>query len=120
MERCDRAPSTSPPGATGAAFLLLGRPLFLTRARRWRSSPRRIDREHTKMMLKIACPCGHVGIVDASTLPRSLVCSSCGASRHVEADQGRAIVSTDRFEEYLAGERERPQVRRKAASLASS
>jgi hypothetical protein len=72
------------------------------------------------MMLKIACTCGHVGLVCAETLPRSLVCSSCGASRHVEADQGRAIVSTDRFEEYLAGEREQPQVGRKAASLSAT
>ena len=72
------------------------------------------------MMLKIACQqCGHVGIVSAERLPRELQCSACGSSRHIEADQGRAIVSTDRFEEYLAGERERPQVRRKAASLSS-
>jgi hypothetical protein len=71
------------------------------------------------MLLRVACLCGHIGLVCAETLPRELVCSSCGASRHVEVDQGRAIVSTDRFEEYLAGERGRPQVRRKAASLSS-
>jgi hypothetical protein len=63
------------------------------------------------MMLKIACPCGHVGLAAAETLPRELVCSSCGASRHVEAGHGNAIVSTARFEEYLAGERERPRAR---------
>jgi hypothetical protein len=58
------------------------------------------------MILRIECAsCNHVGLVCAETLPRELVCSSCGASRHVEADQGRAIVSTDRFEEYLSGER---------------
>jgi hypothetical protein len=32
-----------------------------------------------------------------------------GAARRVDSGDGKAIVSTDRFEEYLAGERERPQ-----------
>jgi hypothetical protein len=72
------------------------------------------------MMLKIQCDCGHTGLAAAETLPRELVCSSCGASRHVEAGHGNAIVSTDRFEEYLAGERERPQVHRKAAASLST
>jgi hypothetical protein len=63
------------------------------------------------MLVKVACPCGHVGVVDASTLPRELQCSRCGAGRHVEPDSGRAIVSTARFEEWLAGERPRPQAR---------
>ena len=71
------------------------------------------------MMVRVSCPCGHAGVADASTLPRSLTCSACGADRHVEAGGGKAIVSTARFEEWLAGERERPQVRRKAA-LATS
>jgi hypothetical protein len=62
------------------------------------------------MMLRIECPCGHIGLADASTLPRSLTCSACGASRHVHAGDGRAITSTARIEEWLAGERERPQV----------
>jgi ribosomal protein S27E len=76
--------------------------------------------EGNTMMVRVECTsCGHVGVVSTSTLPRELVCSSCNDRRHVQADQGRAIVSTDRFEEYLAGERERPQVRRKAASLSS-
>jgi transcription elongation factor Elf1 len=79
------------------------------------------DAEPIHMILRIECPsCNHVGLAAAETLPRLLTCSICGASRHVEADQGRAIVSTERFEEYLAGERERPQVRRKAATLATS
>jgi hypothetical protein len=92
----------------------------LTRPRRcpisWRKS---LLDEDTNMMLRISCPCGHVGLTVAENLPAELVCSACGSSRHVEADQGRAIVSADRFEEYLAGERDRPQVRRKAAAIAS-
>ena len=63
------------------------------------------------MMLRIACTCGHTGVVAVETLPRELMCSACGTTRYVQADQGRAIVSTDRFEEYLAGERERPRAR---------
>ena len=30
------------------------------------------------MMLRIACTCGHTGLVSAETLPRSLTCSACG------------------------------------------
>jgi hypothetical protein len=66
------------------------------------------------MMLRIECDCGHVGLADAQTLPRDLRCWRCGSSRHIEAGHGAAIVSNARFEEYLAGERARPQVRRKA------
>jgi hypothetical protein len=62
------------------------------------------------MLIRVTCTCGHVGIVSAATLPAELVCSGCNASRRVEAGDGRAITSTARFEEYLAGERERPQV----------
>jgi hypothetical protein len=72
------------------------------------------------MMLRIVCTCGHIGVVSAGILPRSLVCSACGTSSYVAAENGKAITSTARFEEYLAGERGRPQVRRKAASLATS
>jgi hypothetical protein len=67
------------------------------------------------MMVKIECACGHTGIVAAETLPRSLVCSACGDSRRVDASDGRAITSTARFEEWLAGERDEPRLRRKAA-----
>jgi hypothetical protein len=62
------------------------------------------------MMLRIECDCGHVGIVDASTLPRLLTCASCGAARRIDSSDGKAITSTARFEEWLAGERERPRV----------
>jgi ribosomal protein S27E len=83
-------------------------------------SPPSIDGEQIPMILKISCPsCHHVGLVAADTLPRDLTCSACGDRHHVDASDGKAIVSTDRFEEYLSGERERPQVRRKAASLSS-
>jgi hypothetical protein len=40
------------------------------------------------MMVRISCECGHIGLVSAETLPRSLRCSRCGASRYVEAEDG--------------------------------
>jgi hypothetical protein len=47
------------------------------------------------MILKIACKsCGHVGIINAETLPRDLVCSHCGASRRVEAKDCARIRNT--------------------------
>jgi hypothetical protein len=58
------------------------------------------------MMLKIACTCGHVGVVDAQTLPRDLVCSACGSSRHVEAKDGARIVNRVAFAEWLLGSKE--------------
>jgi ribosomal protein S27E len=62
-------------------------------------------------MLRIRCrQCDHVGLVSAEHLPRDIVCSACGSSRHIEASGGKAIVSTARFEEYLAGERARPRI----------
>ena len=30
------------------------------------------------VLVKVACPCGHVGLADAATLPRELTCSACG------------------------------------------
>jgi hypothetical protein len=72
------------------------------------------------MILRISCPsCNHIGLVAAETLPRELVCSSCSMTRHVDVSDGKAITSTARLEEWLAGERERPQVRRKTATLSS-
>jgi hypothetical protein len=64
----------------------------------------------TEMMVRISCPCGHVGVVCAESLPRDLTCSLCGSSRHVDAGGGKAITSTARFEEWLSGERPRPRV----------
>jgi hypothetical protein len=66
-------------------------------------------------VLKVACTCGHDGIVSAKSLPRNLTCWQCGTSRRVEADHGRPIYSQARFEEWIAGTRERPQM----ATLAS-
>jgi hypothetical protein len=37
------------------------------------------------MLIRVTCPCGHVGLVAAEALPRELVCSRCGSSRHVHA-----------------------------------
>jgi hypothetical protein len=62
------------------------------------------------MMLKIACPCGHVGLVAAETLPRELVCSHCGASRRVERKDGARIVNKVAFEEWLLGASGAPRV----------
>jgi hypothetical protein len=61
------------------------------------------------MLIRVTCPCGHIGLTNSETLPRSLTCSACGSSRHVDAGDGKAITSTARFEEWLAGERERPR-----------
>jgi hypothetical protein len=58
------------------------------------------------MMLKIACPCGHTGIVSAETLPRELTCSRCGASRHVGS--GERIVNKVAVLEWLLGGAEEP------------
>jgi len=90
----------------------LGRPLFLDgRSVMALCSPPSIDGEQIPMILKISCPsCHHVGIAAAESLPRDLRCSCCGTARHVDAGGGNAIVSTARFEEWLAGERERPRV----------
>jgi hypothetical protein len=45
--------------------------------------------------------CGHVGIADASTLPRALTCSACRASRHVEVCDCRRMASHDAIMERL-------------------
>jgi hypothetical protein len=46
------------------------------------------------MLIRVTCPCGHVGVVPAATLPRLLTCSSCGSSRRVEAKDGARIRNT--------------------------
>ena len=63
------------------------------------------------MMLKIACQqCGHIGLINAETLPRDLVCSRCGASRRVEAKDGARIVNRVALEEWLLGASGAPRV----------
>jgi hypothetical protein len=63
------------------------------------------------MLLKVGCGCGHMGAVSDHHLPRELQCSACGSRRRVETDHGRPIYSQARFEEWIAGTRERPQAR---------
>jgi hypothetical protein len=63
--------------------------------------PAGIDGEQTPMMLKIACPCGHTGIVSDGHLPCELHCWSCGTSRHVEPDRSARIISTAAREEWI-------------------
>jgi hypothetical protein len=58
--------------------------------------------EGNSMMVKVACPCGHAGVVSAETLPRELTCSRCGCSRYVQAERSARIVSTARREEWVA------------------
>jgi hypothetical protein len=43
------------------------------------------------MMLRLVCTCGHIGVVDAHSLPRELTCSACGESRRVEAAECKRI-----------------------------
>jgi hypothetical protein len=45
------------------------------------------------MMLRIACTCGHTGVVSAESLPRSLTCSRCGSCRYVKGEDGTRIVN---------------------------
>jgi hypothetical protein len=54
------------------------------------------------MMLRIVCTCGHIGVVSAESLPRDLVCSLCGASRHCEPDRRARIISSAKREEQAA------------------
>jgi hypothetical protein len=54
------------------------------------------------LLLK-ACPCGHTGLAAAETLPRELTCSACGSSRHVEAKDGKRVMSKAAFAEWLLG-----------------
>jgi hypothetical protein len=39
------------------------------------------------MLIRVTCPCGHIGLINAETLPRELVCSACGSSRRVEGGE---------------------------------
>ena len=58
----------------------------------------------TEMMVRINCPsCGHVGVVAAESLPRSMTCSACGESRRVEAKECRRVASRTAIIEWLCG-----------------
>ena len=54
--------------------------------------------------------CGHIGLVSARKLPRSLTCSRCGSCRYVEAEDGARIVNRVAFEEWLFGASGAPRV----------
>jgi hypothetical protein len=58
--------------------------------------------EGDTMMVKVVCACGHSGVVNAETSPRSMTCSRCGSSRRVQAERGERIISTARREEWVA------------------
>jgi hypothetical protein len=62
------------------------------------------------MLIRVTCPCGHIGLINAETLPRELVCSHCNASRHIERKDGARIVSRVAFEEWLLGASGAPRV----------
>ena len=64
------------------------------------------------MMVRISCQCGHAGIASDAILPAVLRCWQCGASRRIEAEHCRGIVSEARFAEWMEGSRPRPQVRK--------
>jgi hypothetical protein len=55
------------------------------------------------MLIRVTCPCGHVGIVSAATLPRVLRCWQCGSSRRVEAKGARRVASRTAIVEWLCG-----------------
>ena len=55
------------------------------------------------MLIRVTCPCGHIGLINAETLPRDLVCSHRGASRRIEHKDGARIVNRVAFEEWLLG-----------------
>jgi hypothetical protein len=59
------------------------------------------------MMVRVSCPCGHVGLAIGESLPRNLTCSACGESRRV--DGGTRIVNKIAFQEWLLGEHEAPR-----------
>ena len=56
-----------------------------------------------RMLLKIICRCGHIGVVDAQTLPRELRCWQCGSSRRVEAKGAQRVASRTAIIEWLCG-----------------
>jgi hypothetical protein len=62
------------------------------------------------MLIRVTCPCGHVGLFNAETLPRDLVCSHCGVGRRIERKDGARIVNRVAFEEWLLGASGAPRV----------
>ena len=62
------------------------------------------------MLIRVTCPCGHIGLINAETLPRDLVCSHCGANRRIERKDGARIVNRVALEEWLLGASGAPRV----------
>lgn len=54
--------------------------------------------------VKVACTCGHDGIVSAKSLPRNLTCWQCGASRRVEVRDRARIRNPVAVMERILGE----------------
>jgi hypothetical protein len=66
--------------------------------------------ENSTMLIRVTCPCGHAGVVAAESLPRDLVCSACGSSRHVHTKDCARIRNEIAFEEWLFGASGAPRV----------
>jgi hypothetical protein len=62
------------------------------------------------MLIRVTCPCGHIGLINAETLPRDLVCSHCGDWRRIERKDGARIVNRVAVEEWLLGASGAPRV----------
>jgi len=56
------------------------------------------------MMLKIACTCGHTGLVCAERLPAELRCWQCGDRRHVAPKDCARIRNRVAVMERILGE----------------
>jgi hypothetical protein len=56
------------------------------------------------MLIRVTCPCGHVGIVPAATLPRELQCSACGDRRYVAPKDGARIRNRVAVMERILGD----------------
>jgi hypothetical protein len=53
-------------------------------------------------MQRVICTsCNNEGVVSIANLPRSLTCSQCGASRHVEPDRRARIESPAVRDEWI-------------------
>jgi hypothetical protein len=63
-----------------------------------------IETGSTPILLRIACPCGHAGVVSVDVLPGELTCSRCGSCRHIEdKDCAARIRSKEGFIERALG-----------------
>ena len=70
------------------------------------------------MMLKIACPCGHVGLANAESLPRSL--TVLGVPGEPPRRSAARITNKVAFQEWLLGEHKAPLGSASATGAASA